>query len=222
MKKIKIEKITSKGGYLDKIQGTNKYYTFAEDYHDLDDAYFIEEKGQTYNGNSITIFEYPTKRQIHIKNKSHTYITDVIYQDGLKYLEIDLKNKTLNIIELDEITEKTKKIHTSTYKNLDEIAHIRLASDGSLVSEYLKDTEEIFKMYYPMEIEFKKEAREAFDLIDLIDEKLYFGNWYENEENRENGYEYYETIVVRNTKGEKIEEKRGSLIKMPNEEYWII
>lgn len=218
MKKIKTKGMTA----LRLINGTDKWY-FGYDYPlgDLCEAENEYYKTKKIESNRI-IFINAKNGEVKepIIGKQNQYFGDnPIYLDNMIYfIQVDFNEKIILIYEFnyenDEI--KVKKSIELDKKNGNGYLYL-YKTPLMLVNNTFKGT---IKVIYPDEFEFKIGEEETF--YERIDEKMYFLQEVENEEN---GliYGYGEEIIIREYKtGKILKRQKGSIFPTINGEHWIL
>lgn len=214
--KRKMKIIETNGiGYLEKLDHSQEWY-WGTDYSmgDLYEAEEIYSSGGQFKPNRLIFVHFPDGKVVEpIVATENQYFERPAYIDGMIYiLLVDFKKE---VIKLFEYTEDLKEIGVKTEIPLYEVKDCyNLSISGSPVMVIRQGADNIFQIVWPERIEFTMGNRESF--IYRSENNLYFSEWHEDEEYREevNIRDYYS--------GKLIDKIDGTFFSLSNDVNWIL
>ena len=211
MKVIETKGIT----YLEKFNANMEWY-WGTDYAcgDLYEAEEVFRDGKRFEPNRLIFVHYPDGRVFEpIEAKENQYFGRPAYIDGVIYILLVSFDKEL--IRIMKCSHEMKELSVIAEIPLSEVQDCyNLKIDGSPVMVTRQGGDNYFQIIWPIKVNFSIGERESFYL--RKSEKLYFHEWHEDPE-------YREEINIREyPSGNMIEKISGAVMTMPNEENWIL
>lgn len=216
---LKIEGLTDV--YPERIEGTSEWYCCkiaTNCFCDLYEAEEIVKMGNTYEGMTCVLIHYPDGQVYYpFVAKENVYVDSPVYWDGVLYfLLTDFSTRTVQIVAFNTndfeqkiVTEFVLDEAETCYGMRLEVGPVMLIKDGR---------ENLLEVLYPEKKIFKMGEHEVLDFRD--GDKMYFSEWFEEEEP---DYNYHEQVIVRDwNTGEEIERFDGQLKRMPNGDVWVM
>ena len=211
MKVIETNGIT----YLEKFDSCLEWY-WGTNYTsgDLYDAEEIFLSGKQVEPNRLIFVHYPDGNIFEpIKSEKNQYFGVPAYMDGLIYiLHVSFVEKMIRVYQCSDNmleTVLTLEISLSTVKDC-----YNLKLDGFPLMVTRQGGENSFQIIWPEKIEFDIGGRESF--LFRKDNKLYFSEWHEDPE-------YREEINIREyPTGKLLEKIEGAEMTMPDGQSWIL
>lgn len=211
MKVIETNGIT----YLEKFDSCLEWY-WGTNYTsgDLYEAEEIFLSGKQVEPNRLIFVHYPDGNIFEpIKSEKNQYFGVPAYMDGLIYiLHVSFVEKMIRVYQCSDNmleTVLTLEISLSTVKDC-----YNLKLDGFPLMVTRQGGENSFQIIWPEKIEFDIGGRESF--LFRKDNKLYFSEWHEDPE-------YREEINIREyPTGKLLEKIEGAEMTMPDGQSWIL
>ena len=211
MKVIETNGIT----YLEKFDSCLEWY-WGTNYTsgDLYEAEEIFLSGKQVEPNRLIFVHYPDGNIFEpIKSEKNQYFGVPAYMDGLIYiLHVSFVDKMIRVYQCSDNmleTVLTLEISLSTVKDC-----YNLKLDGFPLMVTRQGGENSFQIIWPEKIEFDIGGRESF--LFRKDNKLYFSEWHEDPE-------YREEINIREyPTGKLLEKIEGAEMTMPDGQSWIL
>lgn len=216
---LKIEGLTDV--YPERIEGTSEWYCCkiaTNCFCDLYEAEEIVKMGNTYEGMTCVLIHYPDGQVYYpFVAKENVYVDSPVYWDGVLYfLLTDFSTRTVQIVAFNTndfeqkiVTEFVLDEAETCYGMRLEVGPVMLIKDGR---------ENLLEVLYPEKKIFKMSEHEVLDF--RKGDKMYFSEWFEEEEP---DYNYHEQVIVRDWEtGEEIERFDGQLKRMPNGDVWVM
>ena len=211
MKVIETNGIT----YLEKFDASSEWYWGTDfscgDLYEAEDVFLM---GRHFVPNRLIFVHYPDGAVYEpMKARENQYFGRPAYIDGKMYiLLVNFKNKQIGIYEF---VNKEEKVVSVAEISLDEIRDCyNLGICGSPLMLIRQGGENQFQVVWPEKAEFTIGNREAF--YKRVDNKLYFSEWHEDPEYRE------EVNVRAFPSGELLEKLNGTLLGMPDGQQWVL
>lgn len=209
MKKIDLHGITQ----IQPIGGTDFWY-FTTDYTsgDLYEAEELYRNGHEVKSNHLYLIHYPDGEFFEpIHPEVHCYFgTPIFYEDAIYILCVDFGKQQIRIQRFDDSADTVTEVRCIPLNQVDDCYNLMLHKSPLMLTR--QSAENRFEIIWPEQVEFGIHPRESF--VFREEDKLYFSMWHEDPE-------YREEIVVRSLMdGEIIEKYDGSIMEMPNGEWW--
>ena len=211
MKIIETKGIT----YLEKLEHSEEWY-WGTDYT-MGDLYEAEESynsGGRHKSNRLVFVHYPDGKVVEpIYASKNQYFGTPAFIDGIIYiLLVDFDKKLIKIFNC---TFNLNEINVRAEILLNEVKDCyNLRLDGSPAMITRQGTENDFQVVWPEKVGFNIGARESF--ICRIEDKLYFSEWHEDDEYRE------EVNIRQYPTGNLIEKLDGTFVSLKNNVNWIV
>ena len=201
--------------YLEKFDSCNEWY-WGTDYAsgDLYEAEEVFLLGKTFSPNRLIFVHYPDGKVFElIRSKENQYFGVPAYIDGIIYiLLVDFDEKMIRVYQcskdMDEVTVKIE-IPLHAVKDC-----YNLKIDGSPLMITRQGGENHFQVMWPEQIDFCIGSRESF--LFRKDDKLYFSEWHEDPDYRE------EVNIREYPNGKLLEKIEGVAMTMPDGQSWIL
>lgn len=211
---IKIKKVNiSKNMDFDSIQGTKEWYLARNQSYDTYGALEYIKNGEDYYGDEIFLIHYPDgKTYKPFEKEKNTCITNPIINNEIFYfLKMDLIKKISYIYEYNPIKEDLNLMNEINIGKENECYNLSLKGMPLTV---FQDGEECFQILWPENKKINIESNEIF--LFREHDNLYFERWYDDISQKE------DTIIRDIKTGEVINNIKGKLIIMPNNDIWQI
>lgn len=215
---IKITKIKGiSNSYPQEIGGTIEWYAASEPgsgFCDLYEAEIIFEENGYFKGMIYHLIHYPDG-EVHspFQIQENVYVDKPVWNNGVfNFLVVDFKAK---LIKITEYTPAEKKLACIAELPLSEVEDCyNLMLETSPLTLGRSGNNGYYEIIWP---EKQKISIGKTETILFRDEnKLYFSEWHEDPEYREN-------VIVRDIQtGNIIEKSEGYLCRLPNNVYWKI
>ncbi|NCU17518.1 hypothetical protein [Pallidibacillus pasinlerensis] len=215
---IKITNIKGiSNSYPEEIEGTIEWYAAKEpgcDFCDLYEAEIIYKENGYFKGMNYHLIHYPDG-EVHspFKVQENIYVEKPIWNNGhLNFLVVDFSTELIKITkyipekkELGVIVELSLSEVEDCYNLMLETTPLTLGRSGN---------DGYYEIIWP---EKKKIAiGKTETILFRIENELYFSEWYEDPDYREN-------VIVRDIQtGKIIEQSEGYLLRLPNNVYWKV
>lgn len=207
------------GRYIKKIIGQDRLAFAHSDTNDFFDLIEWSKSGG-YQGSIIMFFDFESGNVYKpFEKKRNVIYSDPIYMEGFYYfLQGDYDKK--KIILYRYIPEQN--IEKVTELSTEEVNLYNLQMIGNPV--HIISLDEKFECYYPEKISFIVEGNETAVFIE--NHKIYFEAWIEEGWDEEKNcatdqYKYYDKVIIRDYKGNKISEEIGSMYQAADGTWWI-
>ena len=210
-------KIIETGGitYLEKFDACSEWYWgtnyISGDLYEAEEIFFA---GKEFSPNRLIFVHYPDGNVYEpIKSEKDQYFGTPAYIEGSIYiLMVSFAEKVIRIYKCsDNMCEMVLVIELS----LDVVKDCyNLRLDGNPLMLTRQGEDDLFQVIWPEKVEFAIETGENF--LFRKDNKLYFSEWYEDPE-------YREEINVREyPTGKVLERIQGTEMTMPDGQAWIL
>lgn len=201
--------------YLEKFDSCSEWY-WGTNYTsgDLYEAEEIFLSGKRVESNRLIFVHYPDGNVFEpIKSEKNQYFGVPAYMDGLIYiLLVSFVEKMIRVYQCSENMLETVLILEISLSTVKDCYNLKL--DGFPLMVTRQGGENSFQIIWPEEIEFDIGARESF--LFRKDNKLYFSEWHEDPE-------YREEINIREyPTGKLLEKMEGAEMTMPDGQSWIL
>ena len=209
MKQINLHGITQ----MQPLGGTDSWY-FVTDYTsgDLYEAEELYRNGHEVKSNHLYLIHYPDGTVIEpILPEVHCYFgLPIFYENAIYILSVDFGKQQIRIHRFDGSANTVTEVRCFPLNKVEDCYNLMLHKSPLMLTR--QSAENRFEIIWPEQVEFVIHPRESF--VFREDEKLYFSLWHEDPE-------YREEIVVRSLMdGQIIEKYDGSIMEMPNGEWW--
>lgn len=211
MKVIETNGIT----YLEKLGHSEDWY-WGTDYRmgDLYEAEEVYNSGKTFKPNRLIFVHFPDGNVVEpIRATKNQYLGLPAFIDGTIYiLLVDFDEK---VIRLFNCSSDLNEIHVRAEIPLHDIKDCyNLNINGSPAMLTRQGAENVFQILWPEKVEFAIGERESF--IYRIGDSLYFSEWHEDEEYRE------EVNIRALSTGNLIDKIEGTFFSLRNNVDWIL
>lgn len=211
LKAINVQEIT----YLDVLEGSTQWYWGSDYFHgDLYEAEEIFKLGHEITSNKLVFIKYPNGQVFEpIKpQKGHYFGKPIFYNNSVVILIVNFMNNSITLVGYQNDFKNSNIIATIPLNEITDCYNLFLVDSPLLLAR--RGHDDIFDIIYPQKLSFKIGERESFAYLD--EDKLYFSNWYEDPN-------YREEVIVRDiATGEIIDTFKGSIKTMPNGEKWLL
>ena len=211
MKVIETNGIT----HLEKFDSCSEWY-WGTNYTsgDLSEAEEIFLSGKQFEPNRLIFVHYPDGKVFEpIKSEKGQYFGMPAYVDESIYiLLISFEEKMIRVFQCSDDMAKTVLIIEIPLIAVKDCYNLKL--DGSPLMLTRQGGENRFQIFWPEKIEFDIGVRESF--LFRKENKLYFSEWYEDPEYRE------EVNIREYPTGKHLEKIQGTEMTMPDGQSWIL
>lgn len=207
--------------YLEPVPYSNGRWYYSIDYNhgDVFEADEIIKQGRELKGDVLTFVSYPEGKVCYQSQRRRrlSYTSPVFCDDRIYYLSVDFDSRIVSINYFDPASDKAGVKNVFSLNKLDTLYNLRLDLDPLTVSvQYSRESEMIFHIIYPEDAVLRGDIRESMYCRD--GNKLYFSQWYEDEEEN-----YFEKTIIRDINtGEILDEFEGDITIMPDGQKWLI
>lgn len=201
--------------YLESLGASENWY-WGTDYimGDLYEAEEVYNAGTDFKPNRLIFVHYPDGEIFEpIRAEKNQYLGLPAYIEGVIYiLLVDFDKK---LIRLFQCSSDLNDIYVKAEIPLDEVKDCyNLNINGSPVMVTRQGAENLFQVIWPEKVNFAIGERESF--INRVGDSLYFSEWYEDEEYRE------EVNIREFATGNLIEKMDGTFFSLKNNVNWIL
>ena len=211
MKIIETKGIT----YLEKLDFNDEWYWGSNfSCGDLYEAEEVYRSGGTFTPNRLIFVHFPDGKVVEpLLARKNQYFGSPIFVDGVFYiLLIDFEEKLIRIFNS---SADFTKMNIETEISLQEVKDCyNLGLSGSPLMLTREGTENDFQIIWPQKVEFKIGERESF--ICRMKDQLYFSEWHEDDQYRE------EVNIREFTTGVLIKKIKGAYFTTKNNVSWIL
>lgn len=207
------------GQFIEEIIGQRKFGYSLNEMMENYEGYDIT-KTESIKGNVLTFYELNTgKIFIPFEEKRNILYSGVTYLKGSYYfLRCDFNEQVVYLYRYFP-GQRPAIVTELNMENVDMYNLRILGEEVHIISQG-----EQFRCYYPEQFSFDLEPPES--VIAIEDEKVYLTKWIEEgwedmNERPSEDYRYYEKLIVRDFKGNKISEEVGNLFQNDQGEWWI-
>ena len=211
MKIIETKGIT----YLQELNHSEEWY-WGTDYSmgDLYEAEEVYNSGETFKPNRLIFVHFPDGKVVEpIRATKNQYFgIPAFINETIYILLVDFEEK---VIRLFNCSSDLKEINVQVEVPLYEIKDCyNLNVNGNTAMITRQGVENIFQVLWPEKVEFAIGERESF--IYRVEDRLYFLEWHEDEEYRE------EVNVRKFPTGDLIEKIDGTFFNLKKGMEWIL
>lgn len=210
MKIERFNKVSGSGCTL--LSGTDRYGYSVNIYYDFYEMDEIYKDGRIFS-NELRIYDLKNNTvRVPFERKDNIGYTKPHYSDGLIYfLQGDFNDRKIKLFKMkfDSEVELVYEI------KVDDVNLYNISIVGDEI--HIVSSDEILECYYPEKFKLKLKENESVILIE--GDLIYLSEWYEegvDDFEITNEYKYYEKVIVKNKKGEKVSEEIGSLELFPD------
>ena len=217
MNYIKIEGIQD--AYPERIEGTSEWYCCkiaTNCFCDLYEAEEIVKNGNVYEGMNCVLIHYPDGQVYYpFVAKENVYVEAPTFCDGVLYFIVaDFAEKQVQVVAFNTEDFEQKTVFELPLDEVPSCYNLRILVAPAML--FCESENNVMEALWPEKKKFKMKDREVFNFRD--GDKVYFSEWFEDEEP---DYNYYEQVVVRDWEtGEEIERFDGQMHRMPNGDIW--
>ena len=201
--------------YLEKFDASAEWY-WGTDYAcgDLYEAEDVFLMGKRFEPNRLIFVRYPEGIVYEpIKPKENQYFGNPAYIDGKIYiLLVNFEEKAIRVFQYAYDKENLILIAEIPLCEVKDCYNLNLDASPLMLTRQSGDNQ--FQIIWPEKVEFTIGSRESF--LFRSGEKLFFSEWYEDSEYRE------EVNIRKYPSGELLEKIDGTVMTMPNGENWIL
>jgi len=196
------------------VQGSGHSWYFATSYPngDLYEAEEIFNQSKGVVSNRLLLVKYPEGMVYEpLPSTANNYFGFPIYDDGAIFLlSVHFYEQKIRIHRFDVNTKDATLVKELPLSVVNDCYNLMLHRTPLMLTRQSADNH--FEIIWPEQVEFKIHPRESFVYRD--NDKLYFSMWHED-------LDYREEIVVRSLQdGQIIDKYDGSIVEMPNSEWW--
>ena len=201
--------------YLEKFNCCSEWY-WGTNYTngDLYEAEEIYVSGKEIESNRLIFVHYPDGTVFEpIKSDKSQYFGIPVYVDGAIYiLLVSFKEKKVCIYQCSQDMDNTVLIVELPLNIVKDCYNLKI--DGNPLMLTRQGGENRFQIIWPDQVEFDIGVRETFCF--KRDDKLYFSEWHEDPD-------YREEINIREySTGRLLEKIEGAEMTLPNGQSWIL
>jgi len=208
MKTIDLHGITN----LQPIPGGTPDWYWATDYTsgDLYEAEELFRQGHEVQCNSLYLIHYPDGSIYQpVPTEKNRYFGQPVYDNGsIAILMVDFAKEIIHIFRFDP--SKTEEVIQLPLSSVEDCYNLLLHTSPLSLTRQSGDNS--FEIVWPERVQFSVTDRETLNFRE--GDKLYFTNWYEDPEYRE------ETVVRALEDGYILERFPGDILIMPNGDKW--
>lgn len=206
--------------YPQQVEGSNEWFFCRRDsIGSCNDLYDSEEKFKRsgfFKGVVYDLIHFPDgKVYSPFKIEDNVYVDKPILNNKeFNFLIVDFN---LGVIKISRYIPEEQKLEIIAEISLNEVENCyNLSLETTPLTLGSSKGDGFFQIVWPEKIKIKIQERESLNF--RYQEKLYFSQWYEDEEDQ-----YNENIIVRDVKtGEIIEKSKGYILKLSDDVYWKI
>lgn len=210
-KKVNTQGIT----YLELLSGSREWYWGTDYIHgDLYEAEELFRDGHPVSQNKLLFVHCPDGKVVQpVVARKGQYLGRPICHDGkIAVLMVDFPAGQIIVMQFDSALEHMIERTELSLSTVKDCYNLLLKTAPLMVTR--QGSEDAFQIIWPEQVSFAIGERESFWV--RRGDKLYFSNWCEDPE-------YREEIVVRKLEtGEIIDRFPGSMMAVPDGQIWIL
>ncbi|MBQ3405135.1 MAG: hypothetical protein IJG63_06935 [Oscillospiraceae bacterium] len=201
--------------YFDKLEGSGEWL-WGMDYcsGDMYEAEELYHLGHRIKQNRLLFLHCPDGRMLEpVKAKQGQYLGRPVFEDGhIHLLLADFPAGVISILRYDETADICDTVAEIPYCELEDCYNLLLKTSPLTLTRQPNGGR--FQIIWPVRREFAIGETETFDF--RKGNRLYFAQWFEDPD-------YREELVIRSfDSGEIIERHRGTLMRLPNGDEWLL
>ena len=210
-----IQQIKTGGiGYLSPLMGSTDWY-WGTDYTsgDLYEAEELYRDGHRIKQNRLIFVHFPEGRVAEPVNaREGQYFGVPVFDSGAPVLLLaDFPAGEIRVLRYEDAAGNVTSVVNLPLSEVENCYNLMLHQETLTLT---RQTAEGFQIVWPERAEFAIHPAESFCFRE--GEKLYFSQWYEDPDYRE------EVVVRRFPTGEIIDRYRGSLLELRNGRWWLL